>query len=339
MKREILLIVGLLTLLVTMPLVSACTQPAPAPKSEPIVIDVVGLNDDPTIMLYKQFWDLAERVEQKSGGAIKFNFKGGPSVITWFEQFDALSTGVLPALWSGSNVAESIVPEVLAQGVTHGTMRELRANGFHDLLNESFKEHNMIYLMSGDSSGFDQFLRVYLDVKIDGPEDLAGLKFASTPNTNPMFEHFGAVPVGVDVFDMYTAVERGMVSGTTCTADDTVFRFSFNEVCKYFITPGFGSSDIGFFMNLDSWNKIPPDQQKLINDTILEVEKDWESEWTEVHEGWVTKWTTEGGMEEIAFSKDNAKRFIAAFEAATWDPLIAKSPVRGPKLRDLANAK
>jgi len=300
------------------------------------VIDFVGLNDDFDIMLYWQFHDLIDKVEEKTDGAVKFNFLGGPSVISWFEQFDALSTGMVPALWTGSNVAESLVPEALAMGLTHLTMPELWANGFNDLLSECFEDQNMIYLMSSDSSGFDEFLRCYLDVKVEHPEDLKGLKFGAQPNIYPLLEEFGGVPVGMSVFDYYTSFERGTIDGGFCTADDTIFRFSWNEVLRYFITPGIATSDVGLFMNLETWNKIPPDLQKVIKDSVNEVEKEWAPKWTEMHYGWVDKWVSEGGMEECLFAGEDGERWVAAYDDATWESIIAKSPIRAAKLRELA---
>jgi TRAP-type C4-dicarboxylate transport system substrate-binding protein len=213
---------------------------------------------------------------------------------------------------------------------------EMRANGFFDLYNRLFQKANIYFLMNGDSSRFEQFLRIYLNVKINKPEDLKGIKIATTPGEAPIIKAFGGVPVMMSPFEMYEALDRGLAKGAGCTADDTPFRFSFIEVNKYFISPGFGGPDYAWAFNLDVWKSIPKDLQNLFLESAIEVEKEWDPKWKEIHKGWPEKWIKKGGMQEIVFAGEDGKRFAQAYYDYHWANVIARSPVNGPKLKKLA---
>jgi len=275
------------------------------------------------------------RIEKNSGGRIKFDFLGGTEVIPSFEQGEAVKSGVVDAAFVPSGYLKGMVPEGLALTNTPINSPERRAIGFYDLLNEIYQKHNLYYVMNCDASGYPEHFHIFLNTVIDKPEDIKGMKLRASGTYRPTLEYFGASVVVMPVTETYTAMERGLVDGFAFPADSPFFNFSMQEVTKYYVNPGFGSPIVCFFINLDVWNSIPGDLQKLIMDTVIEAEKEWVTKFYTYHEGILGE-MDKAGMTAINLPEDAGNRLQKAWYDCNWKDIIEKSPVYGPKLRALA---
>jgi len=150
-----------------------------------------------------------------------------------------------------------------------------------------------------------------------------------------MLEHFKSATVTLPAPEIYTAMERGVVDGFAFPADETIPNMALNEVTKYFITHGFGTNPVTFFMNLEKWNSLSDEQRKLMLDTAKDIEIEWAPIRWKAHEE-VLDWYRELGMEEMKFEGDAGKRLVQAFNDSNWADIIEKSPEYGPKLRALS---
>jgi len=103
-------------------------------------------------------------------------------------------------------------------------------------------------------------------------EDLKGLKIRATGLATKIIEAFGATPVAMPIGEQYDAMRKGVVDGTVASPN-TLLGWKVAEVAKYSTM----LSDVGYVsamfitMNLEKWNGLPPDIQKVFTD----VSKDW----------------------------------------------------------------
>jgi TRAP-type C4-dicarboxylate transport system substrate-binding protein len=98
-------------------------------------------------------------------------------------------------------------------------------------------------------------------------EDLKGL-IVGVPGGKIMTSQviaLGASPEMVTVPDSYTALERGMVDAQL-TPLETVHSMKLDELAKYITMADIGGTVIATAMNLDTWNSLPLDIQKTIED-------------------------------------------------------------------------
>jgi len=80
-----------------------------------------------------------------------------------------------------------------------------------------------------------------------------------------------ATPVTIPWAEVYTAAQRGVIDGATgCLG--TVYDSKWYEVLKYITVTEFVMSIDGIHVNLDAWNEIPAEYQKV----VLETAKDWQ---------------------------------------------------------------
>lgn len=97
-------------------------------------------------------------------------------------------------------------------------------------------------------------------------EDLKGLRIRSPgPLQTITLREFGAAPISMPASDLYDALQRGMVDGML-TDFAALKGFRFAEVVKYCTEANFYSLPMGYAVNLKTWNSLPPDVKKVLEE-------------------------------------------------------------------------
>jgi TRAP-type C4-dicarboxylate transport system substrate-binding protein len=102
-------------------------------------------------------------------------------------------------------------------------------------------------------------------------DDLKGLKVRATGLSAKIVESLGGTPVAMSQPETYEALAKGVVEATLCPVE-TLKGWKQGEVIQYVID----SSAIGYttamfvVMNLNKWNKLSPDLQKIFTDVSAE---------------------------------------------------------------------
>lgn len=103
-------------------------------------------------------------------------------------------------------------------------------------------------------------------------EDMKGLKIRSTGLATKIVEALGATPVAMPKGEQYDAMQKGVVDGTVSSPNE-LLGWKVAEVAKYSTI----LLDVGYVtamfvnMNLNKWNSLPPDIQKI----FTEVSTEW----------------------------------------------------------------
>jgi TRAP-type C4-dicarboxylate transport system substrate-binding protein len=98
-------------------------------------------------------------------------------------------------------------------------------------------------------------------------DDFKGMKVSSRPGmANFIVQSLGATPVPMSPTDAYQALERGVIDGVIMNWDGTM-TFKYNDVTKYRTsTPlSLWGDPLACSMNLNTWNKLPPEVQKIVD--------------------------------------------------------------------------
>lgn len=278
---------------------------------------------------------LSELFETRSGGRIKVQFLGGPEVVPQFQALEYLKRGTMDMGHLVSSYLSRAVPEfdVIYLG---GTPATLRKSGALDLLNEVLvKQHGVRNLGSLQGSSF-----VFISNKKIEKASFAGLKMRVIPGVpSKVAEVLGATNVTTPAPEFYTALERGIVDGGSWPIVP-IATWKLHEVAKYIILPPYiqGPSYV-FLIRETVWKSLPSDLQKVMSNTIAELEEEFFLS-TIGHElETVANFEKSGSMQPIVLPPEEAVKYKTVAEKAGWEQLIKQSPNWGPRFESLLRKK
>jgi len=105
------------------------------------------------------------------------------------------------------------------------------------------------------------------------PADIKGLKLRTmtTPVDQALFKAWGANPTPVDWAQLYSALQQGVVDGSTGSTLPAYASIKMYEVTKHYLAMGFRNFALPMFMNAKKFNSLTPAQQKALMDAAAEA--------------------------------------------------------------------
>lgn len=211
-----------------------------------------------------------EKVSELSDGDISINM-AGPDVIPAFEQLEPVQAGLFDILFTAP--AYHIGSASVALGI-EGTVpdpKRRRESGIIDTMDEFYNGLGLkaIFVAPAGSKAFNFMLKE----PVEESPSLAGRKIRGTQLYNPAIEGLSGSPVVMPMTDVYSALQTGVVdgAGTTLTG---MLEQKWHEVAGYISRPTFGTVGLFAYMNLDTWESLSEEEQSVIMDAALQVEKE-----------------------------------------------------------------
>jgi TRAP-type C4-dicarboxylate transport system substrate-binding protein len=281
---------------------------------------------------FNKFLDIVkERVAQKYPGQLEIQYAGGPEVIPNQEQVEAARMGVVDMVFTTDGYYVSAVPEVNALSVSMLDGWEERAKGVNAFLDKIHQEKvSCVYL---GRLGHNLPFTIYLTKPVKGLDDLKGLKIRCSPTLVGFLKKIGANPVVIAPPEVYTALERGVVDGYTWPAG-LIKDWGWEKVTKCVVQPGVYNGANVLVMNKKKWDEIPADLQKLLieaEDEAARLAKQRALDLIKNEKEALQKM----GAQYVELPAAEAKKLTDAAYSALWDVIIEKSPVNGPKLKEM----
>jgi len=278
----------------------------------------------------KFFQQFLDEVQKRSQGSLKIDFLGGPEVMGSREQVDALRSGVVQIAMIPPSYFAKQAPAISAKYLDPNPL-EQRKNGFYDILVELTEKTGMRFL--GEiNPGEGMYLFTNFDIK-NPRTDFKGKKIRIVTTYDHFIKALGAAGVVVPRMDIYTGMERGVIDGFFANAVQ-ILQLGLVEVVKYLVYPIMWPGGVWVNLNLDTWNKLPKDIQKLLLDTIIEKEREWEALYDKMDKDAIVK-LREKGVKEIKFSPEDEKWFVNLAQTTEWEDIIKADPVNGKRLRKI----
>jgi TRAP-type transport system periplasmic protein len=140
-------------------------------------------------------------------------------------------------------------------------------------------------------------------------DDMKGLRIRfSSPTIKDFVAALGGTAVGVQPNEQLEQLQKGTLDGTFIDYGGAGVAFKMGGTLKYSTEMYSYVSSFGLAMNPEFYNKLPADMKKLIDQSVVGVEK-------EVGEGWDAldtvgkKLIVDGGGQAITLSKNEDQRF------------------------------
>ncbi len=214
-----------------------------------------------------------DELEKCTNGRIKVENYFSAVLGTEFEVLDLVATGVLQGTRSGgfTNVNKKynifMLPflvkdwdealKLLNSDFTKKINKEAKSNGFHV-----------------PACGISQGFRAHTNNvrPIESPEDLKGLKMRVPQQEVYVMnaQILGANPQEIPYSEVYMALKLGVVDGQD-NAVSNIWDFKVYEVQEYLTITNYATGPDPFMVNLNWYNTLPPDLQKIFDEVAEEA--------------------------------------------------------------------
>jgi len=262
MNKNYSMIIALAVVLSLIPL-SVCAKQA----TEEIIVlrthaHVPGSNG---LAIRYRWW--CERVTEKSKGKVQFEHYYAQSLAKSKDQWKALGAGLFDLgnchpFYIPSNVPMLMITEQPG-AITYDST--VVGKAYADLValpavQKELKNMNVHFFYAVNPGG-SRWLGT-VDKPVKSVADLKGLKIRESGGFAKLYGKLGASPVSMPVPDVYDALAKGTLDGFSGPIS-AFTAYGFSEVCKYYNRISVGPGEGIWLMNLDRWNEMPPEIQKI----------------------------------------------------------------------------
>jgi TRAP-type transport system periplasmic protein len=114
-------------------------------------------------------------------------------------------------------------------------------------------------------------------------DDLKGMKIRGTGRVGDIVKSLGAVPMPVEMVDLYESLRRGVIDGNLGNLEQ-LKGWKTGEVLKYNTASWKVGSVFAFYvvMNKNKWATLPADVQKVITEHTKDFLERWAVEWNNI---------------------------------------------------------
>ena len=275
----------------------------------------------------------AEKLAENSGGDLTVELRG-PETVSPFEQLQPVSAGLFDMLFTHG--AYHLGETAMAFGMDAVTddPEARRESGIYDVIDSHYNKRNLKLIgVFSAASGYHIMLRE--PIGEDGA--LEGRKIRASGTYHDLVTELGGSVVTLPASEIYSSLERGVVDGAAWPVFGAM-DYKWYEVADYMTRPTFGVTNLSMFMNLDTWNGLSEDQQKMVVDTAKELEVEGRLHFEDLWEK-EDKAMQEAGLEITQFGDETAENVNAIFAAGIWKQVEAKAGDDGKAFHDLAVEK
>lgn len=288
----------------------------------------------PAQVSYAQsFLKFVAKVNEAGKGVVQIKVRGGPEVTPFAQLGDAQKNGLVDMLNAPFGAYLNMMPEGEVLATTTKTPAEYRANGGFDLINEIFaKKANGIMLAHVDGgAGFHIFTVDAPPMTSDGNIDFKKLKVRSAPLQRDFLDSLGATVIVQGPAEVYTSLERGLVTSTAYTVAGFQ-AFGWDKFVKYRIDPSFFQTDVLITMNRAKWDSLPAPAKKILQDVALAHEKESiaANQKLTVEEG---QQMIAKGMKVVVMPDAQKADYLAKASASSWARIEKRDPTNVPALK------
>ncbi|MGB9886961.1 MAG: TRAP transporter substrate-binding protein [Moorellales bacterium] len=246
-------------------------QPAtPSPSTQTIVLKFAATySPNHPQAIADQAW--FEKIEKETGGRVKFEPVWGGALMKADQAFIELANGVADVSeFSGAYVKEGFdIEKAMRVLFCNVPDREVARRIYHELrakYPQIDAEFSKIKVLAYHAITPYQVATVKKPIRKVG--DFKGLMLKVSGDHLKIAQALGADASPIPMSETYVALQKGTIDGAMVPYE-TLKSFRFGEVVKYVTELNMATGPTPHRgMNLNTWNKLPPDIQKVFEDNI-----------------------------------------------------------------------
>ncbi len=213
----------------------------------------------------KTVWaPMMEEVRKRSGGKMTSTMYAGAALGKGPDHFDIVAKGLsdlgyFTATWTPGRFPLTDVLSLAVWVDGKDVAADIGNAVYNRALKDEFKNVKVLEL-NGCIQSF-----IWTKKPVSKMSDLKGMKLRSPGGHQTNYiKSLGAEPVFMPLGDVYLAVETGTVDGIV-TCPPLILAYKLYEVVKNATVLTFGCVSEGTVMNMNTWNRLPEDQKKVID--------------------------------------------------------------------------
>jgi TRAP-type C4-dicarboxylate transport system substrate-binding protein len=276
----------------------------------------------------------AKGVEAASKGDIKIAIKG-PEAIPAFEQLQPTAAGAVQLLLTHGAYHYGTTGIGVALDAIDGPPSARRESGVWDAVDRYYQKIGLklIAMPGSHKRGYHVMLREPLTAN----GDLQGRKIRATPTYFPLMKLLGASTVTLPPSEIYTALEKGVIDGTTWPSTSMI-KTRFYEVAKFMVRPTFGNSTCLILMNNAAFNRLTEQQRNILLAEGRKIEDVYYTEFDRISLA-EEEDLKQRGVKVTELPDRITRQLSEIWGEGIWTMVTQKNPVEGKDLRELAKSK
>lgn len=277
---------------------------------------------------------LADLIEQMTGGRIKISVYGAGEMVGAFEVFDAVSQGraelghTTAYYWKGKLPSADFFT-VVPMGLTAEEMNSwFYYGGGLELWEEAYKPFGLIPNPAGNTS---TQMGGWFTKEINSLNHMKGLKIRMPGLGAEVYSRIGAVPVNLPATELFQAMQSKLIDAVEFVGPYNDLALGLHRVAKYYYSPGWQEpgSALECMINEKAFVQLPADLQAIVRAAIRAQSLLLQSEYMARNQQALNTLINEHGVELKTFPEDvllalksTAEQVVE--EAAARDPMAQK---------------
>lgn len=278
----------------------------------------------------------AKSIEEKSDGRVKIQiFSAGSAFGDASRQFDQVSRGAvdiavgIPAIPRGRHPRTTLIELPFTVRTAEAGTRALM-DIYEDHLKDDFPGTIPLSLTVTEPSA------IHTRTPVNDLDDIKGLRLrAPTPSVTAVLNKLGATPVGLPPTQIYENVERGVVDGNVMPWGP-VGAFKLYEVLKHHLNARVDTVSMYTLMNKKRYESMPPEIQKLFDDSVDYFTENWGNWWVET-DNIAIEAAKESGNTIVELADDKREEWRSRLQDVI-DEYLAEQEKETPGSIDIYNA-
>lgn len=276
--------------------------------------------------------DLAlEELERRTGGRLQFERYYSGSLVGAREIPDALENGIAdigtvlsayyPARFPLANLGSlaglnyHLWPVIMAYYQTYRDIPEFR---------QQLEKRGIRMMMP---MGYGPYY-VWSKKPIETLDDLKGLKFRGVGDQAKMLAELGVTPVGMTPPEIYDALQKGTIDGLLGDWD-IAHGYKLYDVVKYHSLLPVGTSAAFLAISTRTWNKLPADIQKIIEDFVPEAARIYAKDYEITGFGEAKEAAFKAGAKVVPVKAGVADKVLETARRVSWEPWVKDMESKG----------
>lgn len=263
---------------------------------------------------FKVQQEFAQNVTEMTDGRISIKMLPEGSIVEYSETLDAVGSGILDghitdsSYFTGKDPAFALIGNPVG---AYSSPEELRAffdeGGGTELYNEIIEPYGVHFI--GPAAQTPE--AVPSKVPIDGVDDLKGVKMRAPEGmVQSAFADAGASPVNLPQSEIFTSLDKGVISAADATTLATNHSMGLHDVAKHPIYPGFHSLPLNeVSINKSTWDSMSEEDRTLLTDAVSQYADDLAATMRERDEAVAEELRNSGDVTLHSWSEEEKKKF------------------------------